>query len=194
MVTAQPSDDQDEEDNDSRVVSAYAAPGSGSRASLGLPPSSKREASPLPWALVAACALLVPHQASQGTFIPTDDDDCQALRFYSQGRKEFRAWGAAEALGGGRGCCPPLTLEIVLRGSSSLIPGLSPKLHLPRGRALILCLAQDWEPTEWKQEVRNIWVRLEPRMPIFQELVEGQVSQEWVGSSGMLGLAFANAC
>lgn len=29
---------------------------------------------------------------------------------------------------------------------------------------------------------RNTWVRLEPQMPIFQELVEGQVSQEGWGT------------
>lgn len=41
---------------------------------------------------------------------------------------------------------------------------------------------------------RNTWIRLEPQMPIFQELVEGQVSQEGVGNSGMLKLALANSC
>lgn len=39
----------------------------------------------------------------------------------------------------------------------------------------------------------NAWGRLEPRMPIFQER-EGQVSQEKVGSSGVLDLALANSC
>lgn len=69
-----------------------------------------------------------------------------------------------------------------------------PELRLPKREALMLCLAQHWESTGWKQEVRNAWVRLGPRVSIFQELAEEQLSQEAVGSGGVLELVLANSC
>ena len=69
-----------------------------------------------------------------------------------------------------------------------------PELCLPKWEALTLCLAQRWESTGRKQEVRNARVRPGPRVSIFQELVEGQLSQEAVGSGSVLELALANSC